>query len=73
VLVRLAAGDDPAQACAAALRETADLPDEFRSPLQCLCLTPDGRHGGAATNAGATYAVMTAADDDYRVVERRRA
>jgi Asparaginase len=58
---------------AAALAETADLPDEFRTPLQCLCLTPDGRHGGASTNVGATYAVMTAADEDYRVLERRRA
>ena len=73
VLARLAAGDDPARACAAALGETADLPDEFRSPLQCLCLTPDGRHGGASTDAGATYAVMTAADGEYQVVERRRA
>jgi isoaspartyl peptidase/L-asparaginase-like protein (Ntn-hydrolase superfamily) len=73
VLLRLAAGDELARACAAALAETADLPDEFRTPLQCLCLTPDGRHGGASTNAGATYAVMTAQDEDYRVLERRRA
>lgn len=59
VLLRLAAGDEPARACAAALAETAELPDEFRTPLQCLCLTPDGRHGGASTNAGASCAVMT--------------
>ena len=34
VLFRLAAGDDPARACAAALAETADRPDEFRTPLR---------------------------------------
>jgi hypothetical protein len=39
---------------------------------QCLCLTPDGRHGGASTKAGATYAVITAAGRDYRTVERLR-
>jgi isoaspartyl peptidase/L-asparaginase-like protein (Ntn-hydrolase superfamily) len=72
VLHALAAGADPAQACAAALAETLDLPDEFRTPLQALCLTPDGRHGGASTIAGATYAVMTADDETFRVKERRQ-
>jgi beta-aspartyl-peptidase (threonine type) len=72
VLLALAAGAEPSRACATALAETADLPDEFRSPLQALCLTPDGRHGGASTRAGATYAVLTAADQDYRIVERRQ-
>jgi hypothetical protein len=38
--------------------------------LQTLCLLPDGRHGGAATKTGATYAVMTTADDAFRIVER---
>ena len=71
VLLALAAGQEPSWACATALAETADLPDEFRSTLQCLCLTPDGRHGGASTKAGATYAVMTVDDDEYRIVERR--
>jgi beta-aspartyl-peptidase (threonine type) len=70
VLFRVAAGDDPAQACAAALAETLDLPDEFRTPLQALCLTPDGRHGGAATTSGATYSVITA-DGAIQVHERR--
>jgi isoaspartyl peptidase/L-asparaginase-like protein (Ntn-hydrolase superfamily) len=71
VLFRLAAGDDPEQACATALAETLDLPDEFRTPLQALCLTPDGRHGGASTSSGATYSVITADDDRARIHERR--
>jgi hypothetical protein len=72
VLFGLAAGQDPSAACAGALAETLDLPDEFRAPLQCLCLTPDGAHGGASTRAGATYAVMTASDQEYRIIERRQ-
>jgi len=72
VLLALAAGRDPAGACAAALTQTEDLPDEYRSPLQALCLTPDGRHGGAATKSGSTYSVMTADDDSYRIEERRQ-
>jgi isoaspartyl peptidase/L-asparaginase-like protein (Ntn-hydrolase superfamily) len=70
VLLALAAGDDPAAACAAALRDTLDLPDEYRSGLQALCLTPDGRHGGASTRVNATYAVMAAGDDSYRIEKR---
>jgi len=72
VLCALAAGADPAQACAAALGQTLDLPDEFRTPLQALCLTPDGRHGGASTGPGATYSVMTAQDVSFRIEERRQ-
>jgi isoaspartyl peptidase/L-asparaginase-like protein (Ntn-hydrolase superfamily) len=71
VLYALAAGGDPAKACAEALAETLELPDEFRSPLQALCLTPDGRHGGASTMPGATYSVMTTEDDTFRTEERR--
>ena len=71
VLYALAADGDPAKACAEALAQTLDLPDEFRSPLQALCLTPDGRHGGASTRPGATYSVMTADDETFRVEERR--
>jgi N4-(beta-N-acetylglucosaminyl)-L-asparaginase len=70
VVLGLRDGHDPADACAAALAQTAELPDDFRSPLQALCLTPDGRHGGASTKAGSTYAVMTADDDSYRIQER---
>jgi isoaspartyl peptidase/L-asparaginase-like protein (Ntn-hydrolase superfamily) len=73
VLAALAAGHDPAGACAQALRESLDLPDDFRSVLQALCLTPDGRHGGAATRAGATYAVMAAGDERFTIAERIRA
>jgi isoaspartyl peptidase/L-asparaginase-like protein (Ntn-hydrolase superfamily) len=72
VLHALAAGADPAQACAAALGQTLDLPDEFRTPLQALCLTPDGRHGGASTGPGSTYSVMTAEDASFRIEERRQ-
>jgi N4-(beta-N-acetylglucosaminyl)-L-asparaginase len=68
----MASGMDPAQAGAGALAEIADLPDEFRAPLQVLCLAPDGRHGGASTRAGATYAVMTADDDVFVTKERRQ-
>jgi len=72
VLYALAAGGDPAKACAEALGQTLDLPDEFRSPLQALCLTPDGRHGGASTMPGSTYSVMTADDETFRTEERRQ-
>jgi isoaspartyl peptidase/L-asparaginase-like protein (Ntn-hydrolase superfamily) len=72
VLYALAAGGDPAKACAEALGQTLDLPDDFRSPLQALCLTPDGRHGGASTMPGATYTVMTADDETFRTEERRQ-
>jgi isoaspartyl peptidase/L-asparaginase-like protein (Ntn-hydrolase superfamily) len=72
VLHALAAGADPAQACGAALAETVALPDEFRTPLQALCLTPDGRHGGASTIPGATYCVMTTEDQAFRTEERRQ-
>jgi beta-aspartyl-peptidase (threonine type) len=70
VLLALQAGNGPAQACAIALAETLELSDEYRAPLQALCLTPDGRHGGASTRAGSTYAVMTADDQSYRIEER---
>jgi beta-aspartyl-peptidase (threonine type) len=72
VLLGLEAGHDPAKACAGALRETLSLPDEFRAPLQALCLTPDGQHGGASTRAGSSYGVMTASDRAFRIVERRQ-
>jgi len=72
VLRALAAGADPAQACCEALAETLDLPDEFRTPLQALCLTPDGRHGGASTTVGGSYRVMTAEDEGFRTEERRQ-
>jgi N4-(beta-N-acetylglucosaminyl)-L-asparaginase len=72
VLLALQAGAAPEVACASALAETNDLPDAYRSPLQALCLTPDGRHGGAATRPGSTYSVMIAGDECYRIEERRQ-
>jgi D-amino peptidase len=41
VLLGLAAGHDPAKACAEALRETLDLPDEFRA--RCSTVPDPGR------------------------------
>ena len=67
----LAAGDDPESACAAMLADTALLPDDFRAELRTLCLTPDGRHGGAAGTAGSTYSVMTVDNADVRFLPRR--
>lgn len=60
----LALGKEPADACRIALEEAADLPDEFRSELRALALTPDGRHGGAAGQEGSVYAVMTDASTE---------
>jgi isoaspartyl peptidase/L-asparaginase-like protein (Ntn-hydrolase superfamily) len=72
VLLALAECGDPGLACATALAETADLPDDFRSGLQALCLTPDGRHGGASTRGDATYSVMTAENESFRTEQRRQ-
>jgi isoaspartyl peptidase/L-asparaginase-like protein (Ntn-hydrolase superfamily) len=73
VLAELAAGNEPAAACALALRDSLEMPDDFRSNLLALCLTPDGRHGGASTRPGATYSVLAAGDDRPQIVERIRA
>src|SRR5258707_7427735 len=70
VLRALAAGADPAQACAVALAETLDLPDEFRSPLQALCLTPDGRHGGGSSQACGSFSAMTASESCFPTAGR---
>jgi isoaspartyl peptidase/L-asparaginase-like protein (Ntn-hydrolase superfamily) len=72
VVRALEAGAEPAQACLAALAETVELPDDFRAPIQALCLTPDGSHGAASTREGSTYSVMTADDDTYQIKERQR-
>ena len=66
----LGSGDDPAEACRKALEDADVLPDAFRAELRALALTPDGRHGGAAGTAGATYSVMTAQDPEPRVESR---
>ncbi len=59
VVDSLGRGDDVVQACRTALADAATLPDDFRTELRVLALTPDGRHGAAAGQPGATYAVMT--------------
>jgi isoaspartyl peptidase/L-asparaginase-like protein (Ntn-hydrolase superfamily) len=63
-------GLDPDAAALAALRDTVELPDDFRSPLSVLVLAPDGRHGGASTRPGATYSVMEEDDAEPRILSR---
>ncbi|HEY3904250.1 MAG TPA: N(4)-(beta-N-acetylglucosaminyl)-L-asparaginase [Streptosporangiaceae bacterium] len=70
LVLALQQGMDPAQACLSVLKEVEELPDDFRSPLQVLCLTPDGRHAGASTRPGATYSVFTADEDTFAIEER---
>jgi isoaspartyl peptidase/L-asparaginase-like protein (Ntn-hydrolase superfamily) len=70
VVERLAAGDGPQAACAAMLEDAATLPDDYRSELRTLALTPDGRHGGAAGQAGSTYCVMDVGDAEVRFLPR---
>jgi len=60
----LAAGLEPAEACAEMLRDARSLPDGFAAELRALALTPDGRHGGAASKLGSVYAVMTLGDTE---------
>lgn len=64
-------GADPEAACAGAVAETHALADDFRGPVRALTLTPDGRHGGAATAPGATYTYLTADLDEPVTVPRR--
>jgi beta-aspartyl-peptidase (threonine type) len=70
VLDGLRRGLDPETACVAALAELADLPDDYRAPVQTLCLTPDGRHGAAGTHPGSTYAVQTTDEAGPRILTR---
>ena len=60
VVESLSRGVEPNEACLSMLADAATLPDTYRTELRTLCLTPDGRHGAAAGQAGATYSVMTA-------------
>lgn len=66
----LARGLDPSEACRAMLADAAGLPDDFRTELRCLALTPDGRHGAAAGMAGSTYAVMTTSSTEPEIHPR---
>jgi isoaspartyl peptidase/L-asparaginase-like protein (Ntn-hydrolase superfamily) len=72
VLLEIERGAGPQEACAVAVARALDLPDEFRASLQALCLTPDGRHGGASTASGATYSVQSADEDTFTVRERKQ-
>jgi len=69
VVDALAAGVAPVDACRRMVLEAATLDDPFSSDVRVLCLTPDGRHGGAARRPGATYGVLTAASDAVELVE----
>ena len=70
VVDHLAEGKDPEAACRAMLAEAATLPDPFRAELRTLCLTPDGRHGGASGQANSTYNVISAATGELEVRPR---
>ena len=63
-------GSDVHDACRAALSDAGGLPDPFRAELRVLALTPDGRHGGAAGQAGSTYAVISGTSDDVQTLPR---
>jgi beta-aspartyl-peptidase (threonine type) len=71
IVERLKAGDDPESACAAMLADAATMPDDFRSELRALALTPDGRHGAAAGQSGSVYAVMTESSATPELYPRR--
>jgi beta-aspartyl-peptidase (threonine type) len=66
----LARGEDPNEACRTMLADASTLRDDFKAELRTLCLTPDGRHGAAATQLGATYNVMTSSSTAVEVFER---
>jgi isoaspartyl peptidase/L-asparaginase-like protein (Ntn-hydrolase superfamily) len=70
VLDGVRAGLEPETACVAALSELADLPDDYRAPVQTLCLLPDGRHGAAGTHPGSTYAVQTVEETGPQILPR---
>jgi isoaspartyl peptidase/L-asparaginase-like protein (Ntn-hydrolase superfamily) len=70
VVESLGRGVDPTEACLTMLADAATLPDAFRTELRTLCLTPDGRHGAAAGQSGATYNVMTASMSAPEVIAR---
>jgi isoaspartyl peptidase/L-asparaginase-like protein (Ntn-hydrolase superfamily) len=72
VVDALARGEEPLEACGSMLNEAARLPDIYRSELRTLCLTPDGRHAGAASQSGSTYNVMTINSTEPEIVPRVR-
>jgi isoaspartyl peptidase/L-asparaginase-like protein (Ntn-hydrolase superfamily) len=70
VVDHLARGEEPEAACRSMLADAATLPDSFRAELRTLCLTPDGRHGGAAGQANSTYSVISAATGELEIRPR---
>jgi isoaspartyl peptidase/L-asparaginase-like protein (Ntn-hydrolase superfamily) len=70
VVEGLARGENPDEACRSMLAEAATLPDAYRAELRTLCLTADGRHGAAASQAGATYNVFRADVGELQVFSR---
>ncbi len=66
----LARGEEPADACRSMLADASTLRDDFKAELRTLCLTPDGRHGAAASKSGATYNVMTSSSSAVEVFKR---
>ncbi|MFZ0768140.1 MAG: N(4)-(beta-N-acetylglucosaminyl)-L-asparaginase [Acidimicrobiales bacterium] len=72
VVDNLARGDEPGAACRAMLADAASLHDTFKSELRALCLTPDGRHGGAAGQAGSTYNVIRIDSGELEVISREK-
>ena len=70
VVDALARGAEPSWACRSMLAEAATLSDAFAAELRTLCLTPDGRHGGAAGQDGSTYNVMTGTSTGVEVFAR---
>jgi beta-aspartyl-peptidase (threonine type) len=70
VVDNLARGESPNEACRLMLAEAATLPDSFRAELRSLCLTPDGRHGAAASQTGSTYNVIRADSGELEVYPR---
>jgi beta-aspartyl-peptidase (threonine type) len=66
----LGTGAAPVEAALAALRETEDMPDGFRSALSMLAVAPDGRHAGGSTKPGATYSMMDERTRAPEVCER---
>ncbi|HVB52063.1 MAG TPA: N(4)-(beta-N-acetylglucosaminyl)-L-asparaginase [Acidimicrobiales bacterium] len=70
VVDALARGVNPSEACRLMLTDADTLADAFKSELRTLCLTPDGRHGGAAGQSGSTYNVMTSVSTAPEVFER---
>ncbi len=60
VVELLAEGVAPSEACLRMVAEAASLVDPYTSNVRALCLTPDGQHGAAALQPGASYHLRTA-------------